>query len=233
MTTQTPTPNDLRNTAETLRGLNYLTMAEEIHSAARRLEDAERAVDNLPAAITQAERALQFATTPRQTKRVEAMSAAAMAWAKEQDYYDLFVRASKVYILSRRKTTELVRPSIQHGGNFQGDGVVTLSDFGFTRKQWSRRCAELEIPDEKINKYFDECIAWRWEPTPFGLARFVDAPSEGGYGKTELEIIEDLLDKLSALPIRFKWTENKAGLLFYEIKKLKDISGIIEKDIDE
>jgi hypothetical protein len=45
---------------------------------------------------------------------------------------------------------------------------------------------------------------------------------------------EELFDKLAVFPIKFKWTENSAGLWRYELKRLKaDFFGIIGKDVDE
>ena len=106
--------------------------------------------------INQAQRALQVATIPAQTKAVESFAAAAQAWAKEQGDYELFVSAAHIYILARRKTTELIAPEIQHGGDrkgeeYQGNGIVTLMDYGFTKMQWSRRVKELSITQSEID----------------------------------------------------------------------------------
>lgn len=113
--------------------------------------------------------ALSLAKTPAQSKAVEAMASAAKAYAKEQNDYEMLVQAMHLWVMARRKTTELIMPSIQHGGNFQGHGVVTLNDFGLTKMQWNRRCKELEISEADIETYFDDCIAKAWEPSLFGL----------------------------------------------------------------
>lgn len=126
--------------------------------------------------VTQAQQAYMQIKTPAQSKAVESMAAAAKAWAKEQNDYEMFVAAAHVYIMARRKTTELIRPDIKHGGDWQGNNIVTLDDYGFTKMQWHRRVKELELPQEKIDEYFDECIAKRWEPTLFGLWKFHEAP---------------------------------------------------------
>lgn len=119
-------------------------------------------------AISKIEQALANAKTPVETKQLEAVSQAARAWAKENDDYETYIKATRVYIMSRRKTTELIQPNIKHGGN----NVVTLQDYGFTKMQWHRRMQELEIPITKVDEYFDECIAKKWDASPFGLSRF-------------------------------------------------------------
>lgn len=126
--------------------------------------------------ISQAEQALQRAATPEQSKAVESMAAAAKAWAKEQGDFEMVVAAARIYILARRKTTELSMPfAPEHGGDrrstqFQVDNDVDLKlEFGFTQKQWERRVKELEITEDDIDNYFDECIEMHVEPTAFGL----------------------------------------------------------------
>jgi hypothetical protein len=133
------------------------------------------------------EHRLAIATTPEETKPIEATAAAAMAWARENQNYELLVKAARVYVLARRRTTELVLPFIQHGGDrgknqyaeWQGDSHATLPDFGFNNKQWNRRVRELEIPLEKIDEYFDEVIEKGWHPSLAGLVRHAkyDEPS--------------------------------------------------------
>lgn len=103
------------------------------------------------------------AKSPRKTKRIEEDSAAEAARAKEQGDYEKFVNATLAYILARRRTTELIRPKIKHGG--RGFKDVTLEGFGFTKLQWFRRVKELEIPDEKLEEYFTECVAFGWHPS--------------------------------------------------------------------
>ena len=114
---------------------------------------------------------------------VEAMAAAAYAWAKERRDYDALVLAEHVYIMARRKTTELIEPYIARGGSgsnqheSKGNEYMTLADYGFTKMQWYRRVRELEVPPERVDEYFDECIAKGWEPSLFGMLKYKqDAP---------------------------------------------------------
>jgi len=127
--------------------------------------------------VSQAQQALLNATTPRQSKAVESMASAAKAWAKEQNDYEMFVAAAHIYIMARRKTTELMQPDILHGStDGYGNRDVTLADYGFTKMQWHRRVKELSIPPSEIDEYFDQCIAMRWEPTLFGLWKWKENP---------------------------------------------------------
>jgi phage N-6-adenine-methyltransferase len=131
--------------------------------------------------ITKAELALQNANTPKESHEVEALAAAAKAWAKEQNDYEGVVEASRIYILARRKTTELVEPNIYHGphrwDDRSNDAVTsTLIDYGFTRMQWQRRKKELEISLDEIDDYIDDCIEKQVEPTKAGLLRYVLGP---------------------------------------------------------
>lgn len=122
-------------------------------------------------------KALNAAKTPKETKKIESASAAAIAWAKEEGDYDTMVQATKLYVLARRKTTELLKPFIQHGGNRQGQGnlPVTLMDkTGFTKMQWHRRVRELEVSIEDLEDYFDECISNGWNPSLAGLLKHAD-----------------------------------------------------------
>lgn len=129
------------------------------------------------AQFQQAETRLELATTPQETKAIEEISAAARAYAKEQGDYEAMVTATRIYLLARRKTTELIMPEIQHGG---GNNRVTLLDFGFTKMQWHRRVKELEVEQEKLNTYFDNCIAKGWNPSIAGVLKYSD-------GKLELD----------------------------------------------
>lgn len=128
--------------------------------------------------ITKAEQALQLATTPRQSKQVEALAAAAKAWAKEQDDFEMVVEAGRIYILARRRTTELIRPTIKQGRpeNKPNDTVRFIKDYGFTQMQWNRRTKELEVTDDEIDEYIDDCIVKQYAPTVWGLLRFVSQP---------------------------------------------------------
>lgn len=118
-------------------------------------------------------RKLLNAKTPAQSKKVETISAAAQAWAKEEGDYEAYVAATYTYILARRKTTELLKPFIQHGGDRQGNMPVTLMEkTGFTKMQWHRRVNELDVQMEDLEEYFNECIANGWHPSLAGAVRF-------------------------------------------------------------
>jgi phage N-6-adenine-methyltransferase len=128
--------------------------------------------------VDQMETALQNAKTPEEAAQIELMAAAAKAYHKERDDFESVVGASRVYILARRKTTELIDPNIIHGDHgLQGDRVDNIvqsvvADYGFTNKQWSRRKKELEVTNDDIDHYIDECIETGVEPTIFGLLRY-------------------------------------------------------------
>lgn len=87
--------------------------------------------------VSKAEQALIQAKTPRESKQVEALAAAAKAWSKEQNDFEGVVKAAYVYILARRKTTELIVPNIrppEFGRPNKGNNIVTLiADYGFTK----------------------------------------------------------------------------------------------------
>ena len=128
--------------------------------------------------ITPMSQRLATITEPRESRHVEIVAKAAQAWAKEQNDYETFIAATHLYIMARRKTTELIQPYIQHGGNFQGNNVVTLNDYGFTKMQWNRRVKELSLSQGEIDDYFDECIAKKWEPSLFGLWKYNEEQPE-------------------------------------------------------
>ena len=118
---------------------------------------------------------LDKATKPEQSKAVEAVASAAKAWAKEQGDYEMLVNAMHLWIMARRKTTELIKPSIKQGPTKRhNNDVISLADYGFTAMQWHRRCKELEVSEDEIAAYFDDCIAKAWEPTLFGLHLWKD-----------------------------------------------------------
>ena len=128
-------------------------------------------MNNSPALVNKASQALAQANTPAQTKQIESISRAAIAYAKEQKDYEMMVEATHLYIMARRKTTELIAPEIKHGGDKQGNNTVTLKDYGFTKMQWNRREMELSIPTESVDEYFDECISKGWNPSLYDLTR--------------------------------------------------------------
>lgn len=126
--------------------------------------------------VSKAEQALIQAKTPRESKQVEALAAAAKAWSKEQNDFEGVVKAAYVYILARRKTTELIVPNIrppEFGRPNKGNNIVTLiADYGFTKMQWQRRKSELNVPNDRVDDYIDFCIETQTEPTVYGLLRY-------------------------------------------------------------
>ena len=108
---------------------------------------------------------LAQATTPHQTREIEKISRAAIAWANEQNDYELFMQAWRVYLTARRKTTELIKYDIDHNIN------VIDEQFHFTPMQWSRRLKELAVEQDKIDEYFDNLIANQWQPSIAGVLR--------------------------------------------------------------
>jgi 16S rRNA G966 N2-methylase RsmD len=120
---------------------------------------------------------LAIAKEPEQTRKMEATAAAAMAWAKENENYEAYTTSWYAYVMARRRTTELVLPYIQHGDHGLQNrddidviSVSTLSDFGFSAKQWQRRKQELEAD---VDEYYNECIASGSQPTLAALYEIV------------------------------------------------------------
>jgi len=128
--------------------------------------------------ISKAEQALAYAKTPEESRQVEAMAAAAKAWAKEQNDFEGVVEASEIYILAKRKTTELIEPEIRQGqyGREKDNDVNFIKDYGFTHKQWTRRKQELKATLDDIESYIVECIEKHTEPTSYGLVRYCTTP---------------------------------------------------------
>lgn len=121
------------------------------------------------------EQALALASTPAQSQEVEALAKAATAWASERGDYDKTVKAAQVYILARRKTTELILPHVRKGKPAPGSRL--LADFNVTPGQWRRRKVELAVEMATVFRYVDECIATGAVPTATGLVAFDAGPS--------------------------------------------------------
>lgn len=130
-----------------------------------------------------AETALSVAVLPTQTMEVEAMSQAAMAYAREQDDYELFMKAWRMYLMARRKTTGLIQE--------EGDGNtrVTYTGYGFTKMQWSRRIKEFEVEQEKIDAYFDELVSNGWQPSIRGMLRHSSGKTLDPFADAMVEIL--------------------------------------------
>lgn len=117
---------------------------------------------------------LSTVTQPAESRKLESVSKSAIAWANEQMDYEMMVKATRIYILARRKTTELCL------SEYEGNTRVTLSEIGFTKMQWLRRKREYEIAQERLEGYFDTVVANSWSPSLNGLMRFVSGKAEGG-----------------------------------------------------
>lgn len=141
--------------------------------------------------------AVELARTPQQSMKLEAVSSAGMAYAKELNDYETYMQMWQVYILSRRKTTELIKAELD-AGNMR----VTDTEYGFTKMQWSRRLKELAVPDEAISNYFDELVSLGWQPSINGLLR----TSAGGEIDHEGNAVADI--RRGARTLRAHgWTE--------------------------
>lgn len=118
------------------------------------------------------ESAIAAIQTPAASKEVESMSAAARAYYQEQGDYENTVKAIRLYVLARRRTTELL---IQERGS-----NTYVTDMGFTKMQWSRRLKELHVPADALDAYFDDMIAKGWNPSIAGLLKVNEPGGEPG-----------------------------------------------------
>lgn len=126
-----------------------------------------------------AENVIMNATEPEQSRQMESVSAAAIAWAKEQHNYEMVVRATRYYLLARRKTTELLI----------ANNMRVIDDMQFTPMQWSRRMKEYNVPINTLDNYFDGCIANGWNPSIAGMLKEAYHMED----KPEKETIKDKL----------------------------------------
>ena len=129
--------------------------------------------------------------TRAEGEQVEAMSAAAIAYYKEQRDYENIMKAWRLYVEARRITTGLCLEE------WQGNMRVTLSEMGFTKMQWHRRMKEYNLPAEQVNTYFDECIANGWQPSIAGMLKVSGNGSGGGDEyKTKLATLRRICNEL-------------------------------------
>jgi hypothetical protein len=158
------------------------------------------------ATIPQIHGQLMQATTPAQTREVEKVSRAAIAYAEEQSDYDLYMQAWQVYLSARRKTTALVKYDLERNID------VTAEGFGFTKMQWSRRLKELSVPQEKIDEYFDKLVSNGWQPSIAGMLR----DSEGKEIDREARAITELKRGVKTLRDEFKYKTKQIEDLVWE-----------------
>jgi len=129
--------------------------------------------------ISEIERQIAIATDPKVTFKIEGVSKAQQALASEQRDYEKVIEYGRIYLLAKRKTTELIEPNISqyHGNRFIGsDDIVTsykLSDYGFDKKEWSRRTKLLDFPADYIDEFIDDCVGKNKEPTFYGYLNFI------------------------------------------------------------
>lgn len=136
-----------------------------------------------------AEQSLSVAVSPKQTLEVEALSQAAMAYAREQDDYELFMSAWRVYLTARRKTTALIQA--------ERDANMYVSELpSFTEMQWSRRMKELAIEQERIDSYFDELVQNGWQPSMNGLLRYSEGRELDRFALAKTAIVRNAKELL-------------------------------------
>ena len=143
----------------------------------------------------------KLATTPKESFANEADWKAAEAWAKEQRNYEMVVEAFRGWIFQRRNTTELIKPTIKHGGYRHGkqsqvdNSVHLTADYGFTPKQWHRRNKELEVEVDEIDEYIGICIEMMAQPTLYGMLKMllqIIADSTGDEWWTPIQYIKSV-----------------------------------------
>jgi DNA modification methylase len=159
--------------------------------------------DNKLAKISEIERQIVTATDPKVTFEIEGVSKAEQALAKEQRDFEKVIEYGRIYLLAKRKTTELIEPRITYGGDrrseqFQGNEIVTLKSYGFDKMEWSRRTKLLDFPEDYIDEFIDDCITKSKEPTFYGYLNFIKKYTEPIEDDAEPEI-----DKAEEL--RQKW----------------------------
>ena len=119
---------------------------------------------------------------PKESFEAEAIKKAQMELAKELRDYEAMNEAFLAWVYQRFRTTELIQPNIEQGGyrhgeQSQGNDIVTLTDYGFTKMQWHRRTQELQAK-ETIDAYVAGCVENQQQPTLYGLIKFATPPRE-------------------------------------------------------
>ena len=128
------------------------------------------------ATLSAAEKAIEVASTPEESQAVERIAAAGIAFFRKQEEEGLgnLLKAWEVFFRARRKTTELIAPTVRQGQHGrEGDTYVTfLADYGLDKKQWSRRTREAGIEWQTVLNYLDGCGANEIDPSIAGLLKF-------------------------------------------------------------
>ena len=181
------------------------------------------------------------AKTPEQSKEVEAFASAAKAWAKEQGNYEMLVNSMHLWIMARRKTTELIKPNIQQGGSGSNqygskvDNDVKLVDFGFSYKQWNRRCKELEISEDEIanaRKNLPNIPLDDKRPELDERSQIIKPLDMGKFQDEMLKILVNTLWKKFILPI-LKPMPLVGSLMPDELVKLSSSTKKMQKNIED
>jgi hypothetical protein len=165
--------------------------------------------------------AIIAATRPEQTMLMEDVTLAYAQLAEERGMYDVANEKWREYLLARRRTVELIRPTIKMGGRnrftaaekVEGNQAVTLysltlADYGLTQMQWSRRLTEYRVPEDLANVYLDNCARLGVAATPTGIIAFAElftktdkpkpAPKRVIPFQAAMDILNKLLDLLDA-----------------------------------
>ena len=151
--------------------------------------------NSLALPLSHAQRALASATTPAKSKHAEVVSKTAMAYYDEQANYEGYMQAWRVYLLARRKTTELVQAQLAAN--------TRVTDIpAFTPMQWSRRLKELAIEQERIDKYFDELVQNGWQPSINGMLRHANGSEIDHYEQAVALLLRGANKLLSEYPHR-------------------------------
>jgi hypothetical protein len=133
---------------------------------------------------------------------------AAKALDNEQESYEIYMQAWRVYILSIRKTTELLTA---------GHTQVTYGDFGWNKQEWHRRMKLLNLDIAKIDEYFDNVIAKGGQPAKNHLYMIADGkdPSPMTYTSREQKIA----DELAKYEPRIEWDEKGYTVFLRSVPK--------------
>lgn len=130
-------------------------------------------------ALPSLENRLAQASTPEETRQVEIEAQLAKVWAKEHQDYHMQIAATKLHILSRRKTTALIAPHIRPGPKGRNMGTFSnLEDFSMTKSEWNRREQEAKLTDEQVDEYFDDVMGSGKYASIYGMLKYFSAKDD-------------------------------------------------------